>query len=217
METVIEPVLDRRKKRRKLPDAELGKLLRAVTEIIKRDGISFNEAMEVIHEIILQNKSANHLKVVHRTHHIVPIKYFVDGDSGMSHLPSIPEGLKIHLHQKNGKLNWHHDVIGFDHDEPRSRAMNFKYGNEVLERFDGKTLPNASMLGFYLKHPWLIPEEWKSQIVYFFGTIYLGPEGKLYAWRLEWHADKKTWSATLTCYELVFFPPNMVVATFLEN
>lgn len=217
MATTKESVVDTKKKRRKLSDTDLGKLTRAVNEIIKRNGISFDETMEVINKIILQNKSRDHLRVVHRTHRIVQIKYIIDGDSDPHFPPNPPSGLKVHLHQKNGKLNWHHDVIGYDHDEPRSRAMNFKYGDEVLARFEGNNLPNASAVTFYLKHPWLIPEEWKGQIIYFFGTIYIDSEGKLYAWRLEWHSDKNVWSATLTCYALQFFSPNMVVATFLKN
>lgn len=210
-------VVDTKKKRRKLSDTDLGKLMRMVHEIIKRDGISFNEALEVIQKIILENKSRDHLKVIHRTHHIVRIKYIIDGDAD-AHFPTDPpNGLKIHLHQKHGKLNWHHDVISYDHDEPRSRTMNFKYGNEVLAKFEEKTLPNANAVAFYLKHPWLIPEEWKGQIIYFFGTIYIDSDGKLYAWCLKWHPDKNVWSATLTCYASTFFAPNMVVAIFPKN
>ncbi len=208
----------KRKRKTKMGDVELGKLTRTFDEIVKRidaGGLSFNETMELFHGVVMHNKTAEHLKIVRRTHHIVQTRYMMDGNA--IHPGTVPGNWKVVTHQKNGKLEWRPGIITVSLEDGQRRNTNFPYGEQVYESYAGEKLPNSNMLEFYLKHPYLIPDEWKGEIVHFFGTIFTDDRGNLHVRRLEWNGSKHKWEAGTTMFEKVFFAPNMVVATFSKN
>lgn len=58
----------------------------------------------------------------------------------------------------------------------------------VKELVDKLVLPD-NVLDFLLEHPELIPEEWKSSFIYFWGKIYHRPDGRLYMRYLSSRGD----------------------------
>lgn len=45
-------------------------------------------------------------------------------------------------------------------------------GNQLRKELDGKLVLNANVIDFLLAHQYLIPEEWKGNSIFFWGTIY---------------------------------------------
>lgn len=45
-------------------------------------------------------------------------------------------------------------------------------GRELREKMSDKPVVNANVLDFLLKHPELIPDDWKARCIFFWGTIY---------------------------------------------
>ena len=68
-------------------------------------------------------------------------------------------------------------------------------GHENLKRLKatGKILLDVRVLEELLKHPELIPEEWKKGITYFWGTIFRYSVGYLYVAYLLWNGSRWDW------------------------
>ena len=72
--------------------------------------------------------------------------------------------------------------------------LNLIRGTELREELKGKPVLNANVLDYLLKHPELIPEEWKGKAVFFWGTIYRDSRGNLCVRCLYWDGSRWYWS-----------------------
>jgi hypothetical protein len=85
-----------------------------------------------------------------------------------------PAMVKLHLDagQKNGK------VIE---------------GNELRKKLDKVPVYGAQLGDFYMANPHLIPEDWKGNAIFFWGTIYRNAYGSLCVRYLFWGGDRWVW------------------------
>ena len=72
-------------------------------------------------------------------------------------------------------------------------------GNELRKRLAGQRVLPANVLDYLLAHPQLIPESWKGQYLFFWGTVYRDAGGGLCVRDLYWDGDAWDWD----CFWLV--------------
>lgn len=66
-------------------------------------------------------------------------------------------------------------------------------GYELRKELADKPVLNANALEFLLANPHLIPEDWKSKYVFFWGTIYRDGDGSLCVRCLSWVGGRWVW------------------------
>ena len=173
----------------KLTDEQLGKLQRKLEEIKRRidEGtILYQDAINAMQGIIIENKSALYLGVLRGTHEIKAIEHVIDCDAE----PFIPDGWGKVEHQKGG-------IIKFDASKvelylSKKQKNGSVEGNKLREELKNKKVLNANVLDYLLKNPHLISEEWKkdgkgnTKYIFFWGTIYRDAGGNIYVRCLCW-------------------------------
>ncbi|MEN9647752.1 MAG: hypothetical protein RLY57_556 [Candidatus Parcubacteria bacterium] len=137
------------------------------------------------------------------------VKYmceFIDLDES----PVLPDrGWTVVEHRKGGRFEWNPSRIGFYVSKRQifegedTRSVD---GNGLREELLHVPVFNANLLSHLLKHPHLIPEEWKfcdskhegescPRRICFWGTIYQSPAGSQYVLCLVW--DMGEWRQNL--------------------
>lgn len=101
--------------------------------------------------------------------------------------PRIPyDGWNVESHTKGGQFHWNKDKVKL-HLSPNQMDGKAIEGNKLRKELAGLPVMNANVLDYLLDHPHLIPEEWKGNAVFFWGTIYRNPDGRLYVRYLVWN------------------------------
>jgi len=92
--------------------------------------------------------------------------------------PFIPEGWKVEKHIKGGKWEWNPNKIQLYllDEQKNGKSIN---GNKLRKELEGQPVLNANVLDWLLAHPEFIPEEWKGEYIFFWGTIYRYADGYL--------------------------------------
>lgn len=182
----------------KLTDEQLGRLYRKLREIEKRinEGvISFPETLDVLQNIIIEGKSAQHLSVINGMAKIKCIEYLIDTDAA----PFIPVGWSVRKHMVDGLWIWNPNSVELFLS--RRQKKDYEIGTDLLKVIssqEGKRILNANVLDYLLAHPELIPESWRGKSVFFWGTIYRILGGECYVRYLFWDGLKWSWD----CYWL---------------
>ena len=105
--------------------------------------------------------------------------------------PYCPPGWAVEEHRKAGKLQWSEDFVQlWLSDEQQCGAIQ---GTELREELADMSVLNACVLDWLLEHPDLIPEEWKNNSIFFWGTIYRYSDGELNVRYLCWRGDDMGW------------------------
>jgi hypothetical protein len=113
--------------------------------------------------------------------------YLVDLDAD----PFISKDLKVESHTKGGKIPFNPNMVDlYLSDEQKKGSIQ---GNDLCKKIETKNPYNANMLDFYLAHRELIPESWKGQYVFFFGTVYRLANGDLCVRCLFWFNSLWHW------------------------
>ena len=109
--------------------------------------------------------------------------------------PFVPKGWTVESHIRGGQFEWDPSQIELYLDKGQL-GDNALEGNRLwrrlVKRFS-KRLMNACVLDFLLAHPELIPEEWKSKIIFFWDTVYRHSDDCLYVRCLYWNGDRWYW------------------------
>ncbi len=92
--------------------------------------------------------------------------------------PMVPDGWSVEEHQKGGSLEWTPDKVALYVSE-QQKGDKLIEGNKLRKELKGKPVFNVCLLDYLLAHPHLIPEEWKSKAIFFWGTIYRHSDGNL--------------------------------------
>jgi hypothetical protein len=92
--------------------------------------------------------------------------------------PFTPNGWTVESNQGGGQLEWDASKITLWFSKNQLRGKMIK-GTELREELRGKKVLGANVLDFFLAHPELIPESWKGESVYFWGTVYRDQNGNL--------------------------------------
>ena len=119
---------------------------------------------------------------------IVVAKHVVDCDAD----PFLPEGWKVESHKKGGSFEWNPAKVKL-HLAPSQQNGKCVQGHKLREELANEPVLNANVLDFFLKHPELIPEEWKGSYVYFWGTVCRNSDGALYVRYLCWDGSHWGW------------------------
>lgn len=115
---------------------------------------------------------------------------------------------QVEVHHKGGQLRWNPSQVGLYKNRGQFMEASYDYSGEMLLRdmADDNIRPmNACVLDFLLGNQHLIPEEWRSCVVYFWGTIYkeesfrIGESDKHYVRDMFWNG--LCWEHSFTCIE----------------
>ncbi|OHA60602.1 MAG: hypothetical protein A2569_00820 [Candidatus Vogelbacteria bacterium RIFOXYD1_FULL_51_18] len=116
------------------------------------------------------------------------VKHLINLDT----IPFTPNGWSVEEHQEGGMLEWNSNKVSL-HLSPNQEGNIYIKGNELRTELKGKPVLNANVLDYLLIHQDLIPEEWKDQSIFFWGTIYCGLDGTLFVRYLYWHGGWWHW------------------------
>ena len=112
--------------------------------------------------------------------------------------PFVPEGWTVAPANEQvgsrftGEIVWGPETTPVAlHLDPGQQGDGRVVGTELRTRLAGKPVLPANVLDYLLAHPTLIPESWKGQAVFFWGTIYRHADGDLCVRYLRW--DGKSW------------------------
>jgi hypothetical protein len=106
--------------------------------------------------------------------------------------PYIPDGWKVVEHQKGGKMEWDPTKIQLYLSDSQKDGKYIE-GNKLRKELKNKPVLNACVLDWLLAHPEFIPEEWKEEYVFFWGTIYRRSDGALRVRYLCWDDGGWRW------------------------
>ena len=115
-------------------------------------------------------------------------KHVIDCDAN----PHVPDGWKVESHRKHGSLEWDLTKIQL-YLSPEQQGEKRIEGNKLRKELENQPVLNANVLDYLLKHPELIPEEWKKQYTFFWGTIYRNSAGNLCVRYLYWGGWSWRW------------------------
>lgn len=94
-----------------------------------------------------------------------------------------------------GELEWDPSKVNLHLSKEQSDGKSMT-GHALRKELKDKKIPvlNACVLEFLLAHPFLIPESWKTAgAIFFWGTIYRGPDGRLFVRYLCWLGGAWDW------------------------
>ena len=116
----------------------------------------------------------------------------------------IPEGWKVESHKQDAfQADSSKITLYLSEGQKGSYVQGFKLQKEL----EDQPVLNANTLDYLLARPDLIPEEWKGKVIFFWGTIYGGPDGRLYVRYLYWDDGRWDWSYVwLDCSFFCSFP-----------
>lgn len=126
---------------------------------------------------------------------ITVVKHVIDCDAD-PHVPSDWDLKEGGCHKKGGQIEWDPKKIQLYLSEQQKNGR--IDGNNLRKELENHPVLNANVLDYLLKHPELIPEEWKGKYVFFWGTIYRYLDGRLCVRYLFW--DEGKW--VRNCYWL---------------
>lgn len=107
--------------------------------------------------------------------------------------PFCPSYWEVEEHRKDGTLVWDPKKVRLHLDDAQ-RGEGRIGGHDLRKALKGKPVLNANVLDHLLKHPHLIPREWKKKYVFFWGTVYRNRVGYLIVRYLYWDGDRWSWN-----------------------
>jgi len=114
-------------------------------------------------------------------------EHLIDCDSA----PLVPNGWTVEEHKKGGFLKFDPAKISLYRSKKQKKGI--IGGHDLRKELANKPVMNANVLDYLLAHPELIPEEWKGEYTFFWGTIYRGSDGGLYVRYLGWSGSRWFW------------------------
>jgi hypothetical protein len=109
--------------------------------------------------------------------------------------PLTSDGWRVEEHQKGGQFTFSPSAVElyFDADQKNGGSIQ---GTELYKKLVTVPVMNASLLDWYLTNPHYIPEEWKSQCIFFWGTRYrYRDDVDPYVRCLCWGGDQWHWAS----------------------
>ncbi len=153
-----------------MPPKQYTELLSAVVRCIPR-GLSSEVAQrwitdqKALAEVLLSALSA--------TVESLP-RHLIDCDAS----PFTPSSWRVEEHKKGGQLVWDPTKVVL-HLSANQQGGETISGHDLHKELAGLPVLNANVLDYLLKNPEIIPESWKGQSIFFWGTIYRGSGGNL--------------------------------------
>lgn len=111
-------------------------------------------------------------------------KHLIDTNS----FPYCPEYLAVKEHKKEGIIEYNFSSLPLYVSEKQKNG--YISGNNLRIELADKPVLNANVLDYLLANPEFIPEEWKGEFVFFWGTIYQNSDGSLCVRYLKWNGRR---------------------------
>lgn len=121
--------------------------------------------------------------------------HFINCDAA----PFIPEGWGVEENRKGGVKHLPENIVLYLAKKQEKEIVS---GYDLRKELADKPVFNANMLDWLLAHPELIPDSWKGQCVFFWGTIYRD-FSRLYVRFLHW--DGNQWRWYYLCLDSYFY------------
>ena len=118
-----------------------------------------------------------------------PETHIIDCDAA----PLVPTRWKVEEHRKGGQFEWDPAKVSLHLSEPQKKGGVIE-GNLLRGELAEQPVLNANVLEYLLANPHLIPEKWKSEAVFFFGTVYRRLDGILCVACLYWDDSFLRWT-----------------------
>ena len=160
---------------------------------LRREGSWTNEKIKMLCE--RKGLLTQVLGVIDGFSEIKPIEFVIDCDAN----PMIPDGWSIEKHVKGGAFRFAKDRVLL-HLAKKQKSGTI-LGHDLRKELEKEPVLNACVLDYLLAHPHLIPEEWKGQAVFFWGTVYRYCDGSLCVRYLYWHGDGWDWHYYWLAYD----------------
>ncbi|MBU0625486.1 hypothetical protein KKF05_04045 [Patescibacteria group bacterium] len=114
----------------------------------------------------------------------------INGDAD----PFIPyESWTVEEHRPSGHLVWDPTQVQLYLSDGQKDDRNI-FGHDLRQKLQHQPVLNANVLDHLIAHPHLIPKEWQSKNVFFWGTVYRDRNGDLYVRLLHWDDYRWRWS-----------------------
>lgn len=113
---------------------------------------------------------------------IKPVAHAIDCDAD----PFLPKDTEVEQHKKGGTIIWDAKRASLYRYSLQKRVVGIE-GVALRRVMTDLSVLNANVLDYLLKNPHLIPEEWKSKDVFFWGTVYRSSLGDLWVRYLYWN------------------------------
>lgn len=121
------------------------------------------------------------LAVIRGQAHVGNVSHVIDCDAK----PFEPSGLTVVEHAPGGKIIWDSSKIDLRLEDGQKGGKCIE-GNKLRKLLKSKRVLNANVLDYLLAHSELIPESWKGNAVFFWGTIYRNADGNQCVRYLYW-------------------------------
>ena len=193
----------------KMNDERLGRLTRRSDELKRRinEGtLDYDWVMDELQRVVEGCKPETPTAAVPVTGKPqpapLPMSIIVDCDAD----PEVPSGLYLTgegtEHRKMGQITLEKRADGklyangkevVRYLSKKQQGGNHIQGHKLRKELKDKQVLNACIPDALLANPHLIPEEWKSGLTYFWGTIFRRADGDLYVECFGWGGDGWHW------------------------
>ena len=132
----------------------------------------------------------------------LPMSITIDADLN----PNVPSGLYLTgegtEHRKMGKITlekredgklYANGIEVVRYLSPNQQNGKTIQGHKLRKELKNKQVLNACILDALLANPQLIPDDWKTGVTYFWGTIFRSASGYLYVKYLYWYGSGWNW------------------------
>jgi hypothetical protein len=107
--------------------------------------------------------------------------------------PFLPDNYEVIEHKHGGQLEWSPTQMKLYLSFGQRHGRKSVVGHKLRKKLAKQPVLNACVLDYLFHNPDLIPEEWKGECIYFWGTIYLDSIGYLCVLCLYWSNDLGLW------------------------
>lgn len=174
--------------------------------------------------LLAESKDLPNIRQVLRgqaTINVTPIS--IDCDAGpLLDQGLVANGFSVEEHLKGGHFTWHPSSVKLHLAEKQERN-GYISGTELRAELRGKAVLNANVLDYLYKNQHLIPKEWaKNEIfdsrrrIFFWGSIFKNPKGKLYVRCLE-HVCWDQWIMNSYTITDAFWDRNSPAAIYVTH
>jgi len=139
---------------------------------------------------------------------VVIKKHLIDLDAD----PFCPDGWKVAEHRKGGQFEWSPTKVKL-YLSPNQQNGQTINGDKLRQELTKEAVMNANVLDYLLANQCLIPEEWKGQATFFWGTIYRGADGSLCVRCLSWSGGQWRWRYNWLAYHWGGGSPSLLLAS----
>lgn len=112
--------------------------------------------------------------------------------------PFVPADCKVEQHKLGGQFEFDSTKIKFYFSKQQKIVWNGRIdGNELRNELEGKSVLNANVLDYLMRHKEIIPDFWKGMRIFFWGTLYVRLDDRVCVRCLQWDNGDWYWKCIL--------------------